>query len=324
MSRSNPNVSKGINQLIRVCYDSARGFLIASQSVSNRGLKALLRSYARQRFQFVSELKNEVDGRQDETVEGGTFLGGVHRGWIVIKTSMTLGPLNSEDVVITEVVRGEKYALDQYDRVLQSDLGEETSRLVANQRQQIERVYTLARRMKGRGNRRLVIRLYDRHEDVTWAKQQLAEAGFKAESMQEVAFRQIVAEEPAFEEFEEEEEVTADTLSAGALIGATVGLVLGFLAGIGVLFTPTMLTDSPLGPVETLVVSVAVGIFAGGFIGGLFGTLIGRDISERDSYLYAEGVTRDQTLLMVESDSRNARRAARIMKQVAAASAVPG
>jgi uncharacterized protein (TIGR02284 family) len=319
MSTGNQNVSKEINQLIRVCYDSARGFLIASQSVSNRGLKALFRSYARQRFQFVSELQSEADDRHDEPVEGGTFLGGVHRGWIVIKTSMTLGPQNSEDVVFTEVVRGEKYALDQYDRVLQSDLAEETRRLVENQRQQINSVYALARRMKGRGDRRLVIRLYDRDEDVAWAKQQLEEGGFEAESMQEIAFSQVVAENLAFEE---EEEVTADTLSAGALIGAMVGLVLGFLAGIGVVFVPTMLTDSPLGPFETLVVSVAVGILAGGFIGGLFGTFIGRDISERDAYLYVESVSRGQTLLMVESDPRSARRAARIMKQVDAATAI--
>jgi uncharacterized protein (TIGR02284 family) len=319
MSRRNQNPVEAINPLIRICYDSARGFMIAAQTANNRGLKALFRSYARQRFQFAAQLQREAHGDQSEPVEAGTFLGGVHRGWIVVKTAMTLGTQNSEDVVFTEVVRGEKYALDQYARVLQRELPPEISGLLGEQREQIERVYTLARRMKGRRNKRLVVRLYDRAEDVALAKEQLQAAGFGADSVEEVAFSQIVAEAS---EFEEEDEVTADTFSAGALIGVALGLVLGFLAGIGVVFAPTMMADSPLGPLETLVVSVVVGGLAGGFIGGLFGTFIGRDVTERDAYLYAESVSRGQTLLMVESDPSSARRAAQIMKQVTAPTAI--
>jgi uncharacterized protein (TIGR02284 family) len=320
MSKSNQNPAEVINRLIGVSYDSARGYLIAAQTVSNRGLKALLRSYSRQRFQFVAELQDlKHRERQDESSERGTFLGGVHRGWIVIKTAMTLGPQNTEDVVFTEVVRGEKYALDQYGRVLQMELPEELRRLVERQQERIESAFNLAHRLKGRRNKRLVVRLYNREEDLAWAKQQLEEAGFEPESMQEVAFSQLVAEGL---EFEEEEEVTANTVSAGALIGLTVGLILGFLAGIGVVFAPTLLTDSPLRPMEMLIVSIIAGGLAGAFIAGLFGFFIGRDVTQRDAYVYAESVPQGETLLMVESDPDNARRAARIMKQVDAATAI--
>jgi uncharacterized protein (TIGR02284 family) len=313
---------KQIRRLIGVAYDSARGYLIAAQTVNNRGLKALLRNYARQRFQFVVQLENLLDQRQnaqEDAVEHGTFLGGVHRGWIVIKTAMTLGPQNIEDVVFGEVVRGEKYALDQYGRVLQTSLGEEAQQLVASQRERIEDAFNLAYRMKGRGGKRLVVRLYNGDEEVAWARRQLEEAGFEPADMQEVSFSQLVAEDL---EFEEEEEVTANTVSAGALIGLGVGLVLGFLAGIGVVFAPTLLTDSPLQPMEMLLVSVVGGGFAGAFIAGLFGFFIGRDVTVRDAYVYAESVPQGQTLLMVESDPRSARRAARIMKQVDAATAI--
>jgi uncharacterized protein (TIGR02284 family) len=319
---TNNQETNAINRLIGVAYDSARGYLIAAQTANNRGLKTLLRSYARQRFQFVAQLEKLLEHHQDEqedVAEHGSFLGGVHRGWIIIKTAMTLGPQNTEDVLFSEVVRGEKYALDQYDRVLQMSLNEETQQLVQNQRERIEDAFNLAYRMKGRGDKRLVVRLYNSDQDVSWARRQLEEAGFEPDSMQEVAISQLVAEELAFEE---EEEVTANTVTAAALIGLAVGLILGFLAGIGVMFAPTLLTDSPLLPLETLLVSTVGGALAGAFIAGLFGFFIGRDVTVRDAYVFGESVPHGQTLLMVESDPRSARRAARIMKQVDAATAI--
>ena len=46
-----------LNKLIKISRDGEDGFRVVAESVRNRGLKALFKTYAQQRSQFVSELQ---------------------------------------------------------------------------------------------------------------------------------------------------------------------------------------------------------------------------------------------------------------------------
>jgi len=87
--------------------------------------------------------------------------------------------------------------------------------------------------------------------------------------------------------------------SAGALSGATVGGVLGWLAGIGTLAIPGVGPLIAAGPI----MAALAGAGAGGAIGGLSGALIGFGIPEYEAKRYEGSVKEGGILLSVHCDN---------------------
>lgn len=109
---------------------------------------------------------------------------------------------------------------------------------------------------------------------------------------------------------EKTESTKAGTGAAtGAGIGGVVGAIAGFLVGAGVIFIPGLGPVLAAGPLVTTLVGLAGGAAAGGIVGGL----IGLGIPEDEAHLYAEGLRRGGTLVIVRADDAFADDAADIL-----------
>lgn len=301
-----------LNQLIRLNEDSKEGFRIAAESVKNRGLKALLKAYARQRAEFARELQAEVKQLNGQPRQRGTVLGGLHRGWIVIKAALTIGPENTENVVLAEAERGEKYALARYEAALKQSLPPAIRATVERQAQAVKAVAGQIAEMKGNSDGRLVVRLFEGDADVRRAAQALHDAGYPRESISTLVFNHAIS----VYENDREGNTLVETTGAGGLSGALAGALLGFAAGLATLLIPDVGMAFATTMAGTLAIVTFVGLAIGALFGALFGALIGLGTVEQDTYLYQNSLRPGQILMLVRTDSKRATEAALIMQRV--------
>lgn len=97
--------------------------------------------------------------------------------------------------------------------------------------------------------------------------------------------------------------------AAGAGTGAVVGGLAGLLVGLGALAIPGIGPIIAAGPIVATLAGAGVGAVAGGVIGAL----VGAGVPEDEANMYAEGVRRGGTLVMVRSSDDMAGRAKDIM-----------
>lgn len=130
------DIADAINDLITVNYDSERGYKEAAEDVTDARLKSWFKEYAQQRYDFGHELKAELS-QVGGTPDKGTSVGAdIHRIWIDLKSAVAG---NDEKAVINECIRGEKNAIERYDKVLEHEsLPASTRTVVARQRNQIQ------------------------------------------------------------------------------------------------------------------------------------------------------------------------------------------
>lgn len=95
----------------------------------------------------------------------------------------------------------------------------------------------------------------------------------------------------------------------GASVGGAVGGGAGLLAGLGIMAIPGI---GPLVAAGWLAATLA-GVGAGAAAGGLLGALTGSGVEEREAHVYAEGVGRGGTIVMVRADSARMGRAEDVM-----------
>lgn len=315
MTVSNARTIAVLNDLSRLCKDSEKGFRVAAESVDNRGLKMLFKTYAQQRAQFAVELGREVErlGGEPrfERGKGGSFLAVLHRGWIDIRAAMTIGQQNSENFVLAEALRGENAAVQQYEKALKNGLPAAIKTAVERQYASVKEVRDQVMRMGERGSTRLVVRLFDSGEDMERARAALQTAGFKPDGMKTVALDEVVS---VYKD-DQTGSATMESGVTGALLGSVLGGLIGLIAGASILLTPGN-TATFMGSFGTFISSAVVGALAGALFGALIGSLIGRGMKEGDVFLYDDSVRHGRVLLMVQSENKRAAEAAHIMHQV--------
>ncbi|HYE80512.1 MAG TPA: PA2169 family four-helix-bundle protein [bacterium] len=108
-----------INDLIEASKDGEYGYKTAAEHVKNPELAQLFTQYSQQRAQFASELQALVPAVAGEApkTEGST-MGALHRGWIAFREAINW---ENEVVVLAEVAKGEKEAIDEYEDALEPD-----------------------------------------------------------------------------------------------------------------------------------------------------------------------------------------------------------
>jgi uncharacterized protein (TIGR02284 family) len=301
-----------LNRLIRVSKDGEAGFRVASESVRNRGLKALFKSYAQQRAQFVRELQTEVERRGYSPRQKGSFLASIHRGWINIKAAMTIGPQKTEEVVIAEVHRGEKTAIRNYLSALSQTLPSESAQIIQDQYAAIGQVSARIDRLKGNSGKRMVIRLFDQEVAVRLAIEELQKRGFPKESISRIDMEKEVT----IYQGEEANSTVGESASAGALGGTIIGASIGLIAGFGSTIVPNMDLGMGASVPGALIIGLLIGAGVGAVMGTLLGALIGQGVSEEDEYLYADTIAHGSILLCVETGTQQADEAAGVMRQV--------
>lgn len=136
MSHSN-EISKKLNELLEKNYDAEKGFKNAAEDVKNERLKRFFKEKAQQRYDFGHELKSEIRNFGETPDKGTSFKGDAHRMWMDLKTALSS---DNEEAVLEEAIRGEKAAVEDYNKVIgKSELPPSTANLLLKQRNAIER-----------------------------------------------------------------------------------------------------------------------------------------------------------------------------------------
>lgn len=125
-----------VNDLISFLYDGSKGFQLASENVQNSTFKTGLSNFARQRENFISELKPLVATRGERPEDSGTTMGAVHRGWLNLRNALTTG----DHAILSECERGEDSAVEKYRDLIES------AKITPQFRQVLQRQYDEVKR----------------------------------------------------------------------------------------------------------------------------------------------------------------------------------
>lgn len=124
-----------LNELLEKNYDATRGYVEAAKQVRSTLLASFLEQNAEIRQGYAEEIMDEVCALNGEPVESTGVLSNLHRAWINLKTAISS---DKEEAVLEECIRGEKAALDDYEKALMShSLPTTTMELLEEQRNQI-------------------------------------------------------------------------------------------------------------------------------------------------------------------------------------------
>lgn len=311
MSATNAEIAAVLNRLIRICNASERGFNLAAENVKNRGLTVIFKGYAQQRGQFAVQLRELVENEGGKPAEGSGILAALHRGWINIKATMTIGQPQTEKVVLAEVSRGERAAREAYRNGLRQPLPEAIRSVIEEQYAAVEAVGDRVQKLRGEEGQRLVVRLFDSLADAGIAEDELVQAGFAAEDIERIPLSQAVL----VYQGQGQDRTVVESTAAGAALGSVLGTFIGLVAGVSAWVAPV----GPLAemtPLQSMVVTVIVGFLVGLFFGALFGAVIGVGVVQEDEFRYASSMKQGNLLLLVRADEARADEATGIMKGV--------
>jgi hypothetical protein len=170
---------------------------------------------------------------------------------------------------------------------------------------------------------RTVVALYDTREIARKVIEDLVNAGFDRDEIS-IATRGEKGEDINVEKARDRDDMRVEKTrdrelgneaGEGAAVGGGVGAVLGgiggLLVGLGTIVIPGAGVIVAAGPL----VGLLGGAVAGGIAGGLLGGLIGLGIPEEDARVYAEGVRRGGTLVIVRTADEAAENARSIMER---------
>ena len=306
-----------LRTLIQLNRESEKGFRVAAECVSNRGLKVLLKSCAQQHAEFAQELEEELAQMGERPSQRTTPLALLHRGWIIIKATMTAGPQDTERVVLAECSRGGRYILDAYRSALALELPSELADRLRQQQEELASIHQQIEELKGIGDKQLVVRLFNSSQDVAKAMEALEASGLTGQDINVLAFDKVMTKYQG-----DIKGVTiAEAVSSASLSGAVLGGLIGALVGVSILLVPETIMDWQVAPWTALVLSILAGGLVGGLFGALFGLLIGSSVVEEDTFLYDDSLAHGESMLMVCANHQQADQVATVLKQINAARA---
>lgn len=154
---------------------------------------------------------------------------------------------------------------------------------------------------------RTVARLYDSYADASAAVRELEAAGFLHDDVSLIGGHRGAQDLAAAGRGEEAG--AAGGAAAGATVGTLVGGTAGLLAGLGALAIPGF---GPIVAAGWLAAALA-GAGIGAATGGILGALAQAGIAEEHAHVYAEGLRRGGTLVLVRAEDRRAAEAERIL-----------
>ncbi|WP_127846508.1 ferritin-like domain-containing protein [Psychroflexus aestuariivivens] len=129
-------ISNKLNELLEKNYDAEAGYIAAKENVKNSNLKNFFKERATDRYDFGHELKDEIKSYGEEPDKGTSWKGEAHRAWMNLKSTFSS---NSDDAILQEAIRGEKAALEDYNKIIQNaDLTPSTKKVLEKQRDSVQ------------------------------------------------------------------------------------------------------------------------------------------------------------------------------------------
>ena len=298
MSLTNAQTVSRLNSLIRLNEASERGFITAAEHVKNRGLKIYLKGYAAQRAQFVEELRAAITQLGGKVTEQSNPLAVIHRGWIDIMATLTIGRTNQARAVLHESLRGEQLALRRYLAASQEQHPPAIQTLIEAQTAQIRATDEHLSGIVAHNPNVLLVQLFERADSAQTAVANLVAAGVAAADIQVTAIDQIRRYSG-----NNHRQLLFESTVACALMGMGVGVLLGLLTII-----PLMLS----GMIESEIGGFGLPIWIGalvGIAGGIiFGLLIGQGIGEDDAHFYQTGLSDGSSVVTVRAANAPAKK----------------
>ncbi len=292
-----------LNALLRLNQASERGFATAAEHVKNRGLKIHLKSYAEQRAQFAEALRQAVLQLGWEVTYVNNPLAGIHRGWIDIVATLTIGRMNQARMVLHEVLRGEELALHRYQEACREQHLPAINLLLEEQMAQIRAAHEHLSGIIAYQPNVLLVQLFERSDSAQTALANLLAAGVAAADVQITPVAQIRRYTHT-----DHRQLLLESTVACALMGMVVGICLGLMTSIPLMLSGMLAGIGGFG--VPLWSGALVGI-AGGII---FGLLIGQGIGEDDAYFYQTGLSDGSTVVSVRAANAPAQQAHQILE----------
>jgi len=121
-----------LNDLLTKAYDAEQGFKQAAQCAEGHPrLKSFLNQQSALRLSFVHDIKQAISRHGGEPDKGSSVVAKVHQVWITVRDALTPG--DDAEAILSECVRGEKAALEEYDEKLKcSELPADVRALVSD------------------------------------------------------------------------------------------------------------------------------------------------------------------------------------------------
>ena len=155
-----------------------------------------------------------------------------------------------------------------------------------------------------------VVGLFDNPSDAERVIQSLVDSGFSRDDISLVANNADNRYNNVAGNTDTDRSSTASEAGKGAEGGAIVGGVAGLLAGLGMVAIPGIGPVLAAGWLATTLAGAGIGAVAG----GLIGSLVSLGIPNEHAHIYAEGVRRGGSLVVVRTDDARAETAADILR----------
>ncbi len=114
---STKELSNTLNKLLTRNYDAEKGFKEVSEKVKDRDLRTFFLNSSSERNRFGHEIKEIEQAYGIKPDKGSSFIADAHRSWIKLKDILSG---DSHEAIIDEAIRGEDYAIDDYEEALNS------------------------------------------------------------------------------------------------------------------------------------------------------------------------------------------------------------
>ncbi|HWE44837.1 MAG TPA: hypothetical protein VG407_02325 [Caulobacteraceae bacterium] len=161
-----------------------------------------------------------------------------------------------------------------------------------------------------------ITRLFDSRENAENAVRDLEKAGVHKGDISILAPAAAEREERTFSDHpivREHHTEAGRGAGAGATIGGVIGAAGGLLAGLGMIVIPGIGPLVAAGWIVTTVSGLVAGGVAGAVVGGIVGALVEAGVPEEDAHVYAEGMRRGGSLVIVQVDHHDAARVEEIL-----------
>ena len=129
-------MSNKLNELLTKNYDAEAGYKMAVDKVKNNDLKEFFNMRAKERYDFGHQIKKEMKTYGEAPEKGTSFKADAHRGWMNLKTAFSN---DNEEAILEEIIKGEKAAIEEYNKILQEpDFPPTTESILTMQRDTIK------------------------------------------------------------------------------------------------------------------------------------------------------------------------------------------
>ena len=150
MTHTNDETISVLNGLVETCKDGYEGFKSAADAVKTSHLKSLFSELAEERASCASKLQAEVASLGGTPEKHGSATAALHRGWLGLKGAITGG---DEHAVVAECERGEDFAVAEFRKALEKNLGLKSRPVVEEVYRKIQNAHDRVRSLEVKTDR---------------------------------------------------------------------------------------------------------------------------------------------------------------------------